>query len=131
MEILRVGFVGTRTPNTESTVAFFRDVLGLPVLRDDPDWSILQLPTGPFDFLEVYKPDFDDERLIPSGVDWTVSFVVGDLEEAHREVSEAGITVSDPIWARDAFADPTLEGFGWFFLEAPDGSTYVIQQTPA
>ena len=32
------------------------------------------------------------------------------------------------VWAADLFDDPTLEGFGWFFLRAPDGRIYAIQQ---
>ena len=60
MKVRRVGFVGTRTPNVEATTSFFRDVLGLEVLRNDPAYA----------------------------------------------------------------------GFGWFFLRAPDGNVYAIQQTP-
>ncbi|MGB9359854.1 MAG: VOC family protein [Acidimicrobiia bacterium] len=131
MEVLRVGFVGVRTSNVESTTAFFRDVLNLDVLRDDPNWAILQLPTGQFDFVEVYAPDFSDERLIPTGVDAMVAFTVADLTTAHEEVRDAGIEVSAVVWAQDAFDDPALEGYGWFFLDAPDGNTYVIQQAPA
>lgn len=131
MEVLRVGFVGIRTSNIESTTAFFRDVLNLDVLRDDPNWTILKLPTGPFDFVEVYTPDFSDDRLIPTGVDAMVAFTVADLVAAHGEVTDAGIEVSALVWAQDAFHDPALEGYGWFFLDAPDGNTYVIQQTPA
>lgn len=54
MNVLRVGFVGTRTANVEATGSFFRDVLGLDVVRDEPNWSIFQLPTGRFDYVEVY-----------------------------------------------------------------------------
>jgi len=36
MNVLRVGFVGTRTANVEATASFFQDVLGLEVVRDDP-----------------------------------------------------------------------------------------------
>jgi catechol 2,3-dioxygenase-like lactoylglutathione lyase family enzyme len=131
MEVLRVGFVGIRTSKIEATTAFFRDVLNLDVLRDDPNWAILKLPTGPFDFVEVYASDFSDERLIPTGVDAMVAFTVADLATAHEEVTNAGIDASALVWALDAFDDPALEGYGWFFLDAPDGNTYVIQQTPA
>ncbi len=26
--------------------------------------------------------------------------------------------------------NPDLEGFGWFFVHAPDGNIYVIEQGP-
>jgi catechol 2,3-dioxygenase-like lactoylglutathione lyase family enzyme len=130
MNVLRVGFVGTRTANVESTASFFRDVLGLGVVRDDPEWSILQLPTGRLDFVEVYAQDFNEERVAPAGVSLFVAFVVDDLEGAHREVREAGIEVSNIVWAAEAFDSPSLEDFGWFFLHAPDGNVYVIEGGP-
>ena len=130
MNVLRVGFVGTRTENAEATASFFGDVLGLSVLQDDPDWSIFQLPTGQFDFVEVYGSGFNDERLVPPGVSSMVSFVVDDLEGAHREVRAAGHEASDLMWAAEVFDNPSPEGFGWFFVHAPDGNVYVIQVTP-
>lgn len=130
MEVLRVGFVGTRTSSVEATTSFFADVMGLEVVRDDPSWSILRLPTGPFDLFEVYGTDFDDERLAPSDESLFVAFTVADLEEARREISAAGVDVGDVVWAADAFNDPDLEGYGWFFFRAPDRRTYVIQQVP-
>lgn len=130
MEVLRVGFVGTRTSKVEATTSFFADVMGLDVVRDDPSWSILRLPTGPFDLFEVYGTDFDDERLAPSDEWLFVAFTVSNLDEACREISAAGVDVGDVVWAAEAFNDPDLEGYGWFFFRAPDGRTYVIQQVP-
>lgn len=123
MRVLRVGFVGTRTAEITSMTGFFRDVLGLEVVRDTPDWSILRLPTGEHDYAEVYGSDFDDPRFCPPDVGLMVAFVVDDVEGAHTEVLEAGMRASEVMWA--------AEGFGWFFVRAPDGNTYVIQQTPA
>jgi hypothetical protein len=59
-----------------------------------------------------------------------VAFTVTDLDEAHREVMATGCEIGDVIWADEAFGDPELSGFGWFFFKAPDGLTYVIQQVP-
>jgi catechol 2,3-dioxygenase-like lactoylglutathione lyase family enzyme len=130
LKILRVGFVGTRTSKVEETTSFFGDVLGLDVVRADPSWSILQLPTGRFDFFEVYGSEFDDERLAPSDESLFVAFTVEDLEDARREIVEAGAEAGDVVWAKEAFDDPDLEGYGWFFFRAPDERTYVIQQVP-
>ena len=128
MKVLRVGFVGTRTPNVEATASLFGDVLGLEVVRDDPSWSILRLPIGRFDFFEVYGSEFDDERLAPSAEPLFVAFTVEDLEDARAEIVAAGVEAGDAVWANEAFGDPDLEGFGWFFFRAPDGRTYVMQQ---
>ena len=129
VKVLRVGFVGTRTSNVEATTAFFGGVLGLERVRDDPSWSILRLP-GRFDFFEVYGSEFDDERLAPSGEPLFVAFTVENLEDARKEIAATGVEVGDVVWADEAFGDPDLEGFGWFFFRAPDGRTYVVQQVP-
>jgi len=130
MRVLRIGFLGTRTANVEATVSFFRDVLNLEVRHEDPNWSIFQLPTGRFDFVEVYGSDFDDERLAPSGGTPFVSFVVEDVTAAHEEIRVAGIEAGEIVWAYEVFNNPSYEGFAWFFLRAPDGNIYVVQQTP-
>ena len=131
VNVLRVGFVGTRTSNVEATASFFRDVLNLGVVRDDPAWSILQLPTGRFDYLEVYGSEFDDERLAPADASLFVAFVVDDLKGARGEVMAAGVEASEVVWAAEAFDNPDFEGYGWFFLRGPDGNTYVVQQVPS
>lgn len=130
MKVLRVGFVGIRTPNVEATAAFFRDLFGLEMVRDDPAWSILRLPTGHLDLLEVYASGFADERLAPPDQPLFVAFTVTDLLEARAEIMAAGHQVGDVVWASEAFGDPNSAGFGWFFFRAPDNLTYVIQQVP-
>ncbi len=100
------------------------------MVQDSPNWSILQIPTGPFDYFEVYGTDFDEERLIPADADSVIGFVVDDLEGAYEESRAAGVETTDIVWAADAFENPDLKGYGWFFLRAPDGNTYVMQQVP-
>jgi hypothetical protein len=79
----------------------------------------------------VFTPDHADERMIPHGVDFVVGFVVDDLERARTEVEAAGLElVGDLIWAAEAFENPDHEGFGWFFVRAPDGRVYAIEQVP-
>jgi len=129
--VIRVGFVGTRTSRTEATTAFFRDVLGLEALRDDPEWSVLQLPSGPHDYLEVYGAEFNDDRLFPRGADAAIAFIVDDLVGAHDEIRAVGIETTDIVWAAEAFDNPDLAGYGWFFFTAPDDHLYVIQQVPS
>ena len=130
MKVRRVGFVGARTPNVEATAGFFRDLLGLEMVRDDSTWSILRLPTGPYDLLEVYGSDFDDERLAPPDQPLFVSFVVDDVLEARQEITAAGLEAGDLVWASDVFEDPEMAGFGWFFFRAPDALFYIIQHVP-
>jgi catechol 2,3-dioxygenase-like lactoylglutathione lyase family enzyme len=130
VQVRRIGFVGTRARDVPATEAFFRDVLGLESIRSDPDWSILKLPTGGFDFVEVYGTAFADERLAPHGVGLFVGFVVDDLEGAHSEMQASGFDTGEIVWAEHAFEQPAYAGYGWFFVHAPDRNVYCIQQTP-
>jgi hypothetical protein len=57
--------------------------------------------------------------------------VVDDIREAMSEVQAAGLElVGDPVWAAEAFGDPTLGEFAWFFVRAPDGRVFAIEQVP-
>lgn len=131
MKVLRIGYVGLRTPRVEETTSFFRDVLGLEPAGEAETVTFTRLPTNGRDFVEVFRPDHRDERMIPDDVDFTIAFVVDDLEQALAEVKAAGLeVVGDVVWAAAAFASPGQEGFGWFFVRAPDGRVYVIEQVP-
>jgi hypothetical protein len=46
-------------------------------------------------------------------------------------VHAAGLElVGEPVWAAEAFGDPTLDELAWFFLRAPDGRVFAIEQVP-
>lgn len=131
MKVRRIGFLGTRTASFGETSAFFQDVLGLEVSHREPDWSVFRLESGPFDLVEVYGPAKRDERLFPVNDDGALmaGFIVDDVVAARDEAIAAGAEVlGDIVWAEETFGDPALEGFGWFFLRAPDRNVYAIQQ---
>jgi hypothetical protein len=49
-----------------------------------------------------------------------LAFVVDDIREAMAEVKAAGLDlVGDPVWAAEAFGDPTLGEFAWLFVRTP------------
>ncbi len=124
MNVRRIGFLATRTTNDRAMAAFFGDVLGLQPVWSKPGWSGFKLPSGEHDFVEVYGPEKQDAALFPDGaVGAVVAFIVDDLAGAHEEVAAAGVDLlGDLVWAG--------EGFGWFFLRAPDGNIYCIEQVP-
>ena len=126
MNVLRVGFVGVRTPHGDASAAFFEELFGLDALRRSPEWSILQLPTGPLDLFEFYGPDFDDVRFAPQEGGTFVGFVVDDLEGGREELLAAGTDPSEIVWAAEVTGDASLEGAGWCFFRAPDDTTYVL-----
>jgi len=81
-------------------------------------------PPGQNDFVEVYGPTKQDTNLLPDSIAGPiVAFIVDDVVAAPAEVGAKGIELlSEVIWA--------AEGFGWFFLRAPDGNIYCIEQVP-
>jgi catechol 2,3-dioxygenase-like lactoylglutathione lyase family enzyme len=130
VKVKRIGFIGTRTKHVDEMTAFLRDVLGLEAMHTQPDWTISQLPSGSLDLAEVYGSDLRDERLLPNDVNAPmITFVVDDVVAAREEVAAAGIEIlGDIVWAAAAFQEPAYEGIAWFFVRAPDGHVYGIQQ---
>ena len=57
MKVKRICWVGTRTDAFDETTAFFRDVLGLPLVLSVPGFSMLQLPGADRDYVEVFAAD--------------------------------------------------------------------------
>jgi catechol 2,3-dioxygenase-like lactoylglutathione lyase family enzyme len=130
VKVRRIGFLGVRTDRIAETTAFFRDVVGLPAVATSERRTVTQLPTGRWDFIEVFSTDFDDQRMItPEAVGVFVAIVVEDLEEARRQCESAEVEIlGETVWAEQAFGNPDYAGMGWFFVRAPDGNVYVFQQ---
>ena len=131
MKVLRVSFVGTRTLQFEATQAMFRDLLGLEVSFSNPGWAGFSLPSGPRDLVEVFGPEMTDERVAPAeftnGV--LIAFAVDDIVNARAELAAAEVELlGDIVWARELVGGDESNRWGWFFLRAPDGNVYVIQQ---
>ena len=131
MKVLRVSFVGTRTQQFEATQAMFRDLLGLEVSFSNPRWAGFSLPSGPRDLVEVFGPEMTDERVAPAeftnGV--LIAFAVDDIVSARAELAATDVELLGQIvWARDLVGGDESNRWGWFFLRAPDGNVYVIQQ---
>ena len=131
MRVHGIGYIERRTQDVDGMTRFFRDVLGLPSLRGGGDTVTFQrLPTHRRDLVEVYAPEHSDIRMIPDEADFVVAFVVDDIREALAEVQAAGLElVNEPVWAAEAFGDPASQ-LAWFWVRAPDGRIYVIEQVP-
>ena len=110
---------------------FLRSVLGLEAAGETETVTFQHLPTHRRDLVEVYAPEHRDIRLIPDDADFVIAFVVEDIREAMAEVRAAGLElVNEPVWAAEAFDDPAYGEFAWFWVRAPDGRVYAIQQVP-
>jgi catechol 2,3-dioxygenase-like lactoylglutathione lyase family enzyme len=57
VEVKGLGWLGIRTPHFEQTVALFRDVMGLEVIREEHDVVGLRFPDDTE--MEVWRPEDD------------------------------------------------------------------------
>lgn len=131
MKVLRVSFVGIRSDNFAPTVDMFRDVLGMDVAFEHPEWAGFKLPSGDRDLLEIFGSGDVDERVVPPELEHgvLVAFAVQDVISAREELATAGIElIGELVSAADVTGDPADQGWSWCFFRAPDGNIYVLQQ---
>ena len=113
MQVLGVVWVGTRTTEYASTVAFFKDVLGLGEELSETDFTVLKVPDG--STVEVFGPTSRFNAHLTHPV---AGFQVADIHEAVEELEAAGIEIVLP-----------LDGGGtrsWVHFRAPDGFVYEL-----
>ena len=113
MHVLSLHWLGTRTERHDETVAFFRDVLGLPVSHAETDFTVLDMPGGAT--VEVFGPHSSWNRHLTSPV---AGFLVGDLAQAEAELRAAGAEIVLPRSGG--------EGRAWLHFRAPDGHVYEV-----
>jgi catechol 2,3-dioxygenase-like lactoylglutathione lyase family enzyme len=110
MEIVRLGWLGTKTDRAEELAAFYRDVLQLPLAHREPGCWIYTLPDGTL--VEVFGPEFVGRDHFQTGP--VVGFAVDDLAAARQELAEQGVElVGQP--------GPT-----WQHFRGPDGNVYEL-----
>jgi catechol 2,3-dioxygenase-like lactoylglutathione lyase family enzyme len=117
MRIIKLAWVGTRTGNAASTVAFFRDVLGLRLELDQPGFWMLKLPDG--GKVEVFGPDSVVNRHFTTGP--VAGFLVDDIDAATAELRSAGVEILFESGVDDS-------GNAWVHFRAPDGNIYELTQ---
>jgi catechol 2,3-dioxygenase-like lactoylglutathione lyase family enzyme len=113
MRVLSLVWVGTRTTEYTATVAFFNDVLGLPVRASEPDFTVLDVPDGAT--VEVFGPSSQYNRHLTHPV---AGFRVAHLESAAAELQAAGIEI--------VLALQRGESRSWLHFRAPDGFVYEL-----
>jgi catechol 2,3-dioxygenase-like lactoylglutathione lyase family enzyme len=113
MQVLSLVWVGTRTTEYPATVAFFKDVLGLPLSASESDFAVLDLPDG--GTVEVFGPASEYNQHLTHPV---AGFRVSDLENAAAELGAADIEIVLP---------PQRGGSrSWLHFRAPDGFLYEL-----
>lgn len=114
MRVSGVVWVGSRTEDFDGTVAFFRDVLGLPMEEIEPDFGKGRMPDS--SLVEIFGPSDDEHRHFSTGP--VPEFLVDDLPAALAELRSAGVEI---------LGKPEVHGTeGWLHFRAPDGNVYGL-----
>jgi catechol 2,3-dioxygenase-like lactoylglutathione lyase family enzyme len=114
MSVIKVDFVGMRTSRLNETVAMFRDLLGLPVVRQTD--RLVGFRLGDDTVLELYHPTDEFHSFSVTGP--VVAFQVEGFEETRRTMIAAGTRfIGEPQYA---------DGVGWQHFNCPDGTILEI-----
>ena len=114
MKVNGVVWAGVRTERFTETVAFFRDVLGVPLTEIEPGFAWSKLPDS--SQFEIFGPPETDHGHFTTGP--VPEFLVDDLPAAATELEAAGIEIFGPIQG--------TPDQGWLHFRAPDGNVYGL-----
>ncbi len=114
MAVAGLGWLGVRTGRFAQTAAFYRDVLGLEVLKDESDDARFRLADGTE--VHVYGPSDEDHRFFGSGP--VVALRVDDFAATRARMAAAGIEFIGPVQREGTTA--------WNHFRGPDGNVYEI-----
>jgi catechol 2,3-dioxygenase-like lactoylglutathione lyase family enzyme len=113
MRIEGVTFVGTRTEARPQMAEFVRDVLGMaPAPAGGMDAEVFAMPDGSSFAVTSTETPADQER--------TVGFRVADVDQALRELRDAGVSTDDGV-----SSNATQR---YVHFRAPDGHLYELLQ---
>jgi len=114
VNVLKIGFVGTRTDRPEAMAAFLETVLGLAPQHSGDDMWAFKLRDG--SVAEVFGPSLN-EHLRTGPV---AEFQVDDVDAATAELRSAGVEiVFGPERSEEA-------GLAWTHFRALDGNIYGV-----
>ena len=110
MNITGLRWAGVRSDRAEALARFFADVLGLRLIRGQPDMWVFELPDGPH--VEVFGPSDTDHEHFTTGP--VIGFAVEDLPSAVDELRSRGVElVGEP-------------GPAWQHFRGPDGNVWEL-----
>ena len=114
MQVKGLSWLGLRTTQFEEMVTFFRDVMGMQPIRDEPEIAGFQLTDGTQ--VELYRPEEEFHEFFSTGP--VVAFRVDDVNTVRTTMEAAGIEFIGPI----QHAGKT----SWNHFRAPDGTIFEI-----
>jgi catechol 2,3-dioxygenase-like lactoylglutathione lyase family enzyme len=107
-------WLGLRTAQFEEMVKFFRDVMDMQPLRDEPELAGFQLTNDTQ--VELYRPEEEFHAFFTTGP--VVAFQVDDVDAARATMQAAGIEFIGPIQRAGKMS--------WNHFRAPDGTVFEI-----
>jgi len=114
MHVKGLSWLGLRTNQFEEMVTFFRDVMGMQPIRDEPEIAGFQLIDGTQ--MELYHPEEEFHAFFTTGP--VVAFWVDDVNAARTSMEAAGIEFIGPIQHAGKKS--------WNHFRAPDGTVFEI-----
>jgi len=114
MDAKGLNWVGLRTNRFDEMVKFFRDVMGMKPIRDEPQIAGFQMSDGTR--VELYRPEEKFHAFFITGP--VVAFRVNDVDAARLEMEAAGIEFIGPIQRAGKAS--------WNHFRAPDGTVFEI-----
>jgi len=110
MEIMGLGWCGTRTGRGSELAHFYEHVLGLRPVHTEADFWVFELPDGRH--VEIFGSGYRGREHFATGP--VVGFAVRDLPAAVDELRRAGV---------ELLGEP---GPTWQHFRGPDGNVYEL-----
>ena len=114
MHVEGLTWLGLRTTHFEEMVTFFRDVMGMQPIRNEPEIAGFQLIDGTQ--VELYRPEEEFHAFFTTGP--VVAFRVDDVAAARATMEAEGIEFIGPIQRAGKTS--------WNHFRAPDGTVFEI-----
>ena len=103
------------------SVAFYRDILGLPLGFESPEWTEFETPGSKLALHLADGPAVPSQNMAPAG-QCQLGFSVEDIDAFHQEMIAKGVTCLQP---------PEEEDFGTLAEYAdPDGLPFSVVEEP-
>ena len=123
MKITGINWILAPTSRFQELLAFFQDVMSLPVVEEgvpvtDTQFSRyaqIKLPNEVV--LEIVEPKETVAQLYQAPI---VSITVDEVAQARQELEERQVKFVGPVF-------DTKEGWGWTYFVAPDDTVYQLQ----
>jgi lactoylglutathione lyase len=120
-----IGYINLAVRDYPRAIAFYRDVLGLPLLVEDAQFEFAQFDAGTVRFAVVGGPQSRQLRDARGGdFHAGIAFCVPDVDAAYRALSSRGVrftmTPSQQPWG----------GYMAMFAD-PDGNVFYLDTVPA